>query len=53
MELKVKYSNKFKKSLRLSVKRGLNISLLEDVVVRLKNQIPLDTKYKDHELKGK
>lgn len=52
MELKVKYSNKFKKSLRLSAKRGLDISLLENVVVKLKNQLPLDAKYKDHALKG-
>ena len=53
MELKVKYSSRFKKGLRLAVKRGLNISLLEEVVDKLKLRIPLDTKYKDHSLSGK
>ena len=37
MTLKIKYSSRFKKGLRLAVKRGLNISLLEDIVERLKN----------------
>lgn len=36
MELKVKYSSRFKKGLRLAVKRGLAISLLENVVEKLK-----------------
>jgi mRNA-degrading endonuclease YafQ of YafQ-DinJ toxin-antitoxin module len=36
MELKVKYSSRFKKGLRLAVKRGLDISLLENVVEKLK-----------------
>lgn len=35
----------------MSAKRGLDISLLENVVVKLKNQLPLDAKYKDHVLK--
>lgn len=53
MSLEVKYSNKFKKGLKLAVKRGLNISLLENVVEKLKNRIPLEEKYQDHPLKGK
>ncbi len=53
MKLNVKYSNKFKRSLRLAVKRGFDISLLEDIVEKIKTRIPLDTKYKDHELKGR
>lgn len=52
MELKVKYSNRFKKGLRLAVKRGLDITLLEDIVVKLKLRTPLDEKYKDHALSG-
>ena len=52
MELKVKYSSRFKKGLRLAVKRGLDISLLVDVVEKLKVRIPLDEKYKDHPLSG-
>ena len=34
-------------------KRGLDISLLEDIVTMLQNNIPLEEKYRDHELKGK
>ena len=52
MELKVKYSSRFKKGLRLAVKRGLDISLLEDVVEKLKSRNPLDVKYRDHSLSG-
>lgn len=32
MKLKVKYSSRFKRGLRLAVKRGLDISLLERIV---------------------
>jgi len=52
MELKVKYSSRFKKGLRLAVKRGLDISLLENVVEKIQIRIPLDAKYKDHPLSG-
>lgn len=52
MERKVKYSSRFKKALRLAVKRGLDISLLEEVVEKLKDDIPLEAKYKDHPLSG-
>ncbi len=52
MELKVKYTSRFKKGLRLAVKRGLDISLLEDIVEKIKTKIPLDAKYKDHSLIG-
>lgn len=53
MELKVRYSSKFKKGLKLATKRGLDISLLENVVEKLKNRVPLEEKYQDHPLKGK
>lgn len=52
-QLEVKYSSKFKKGLKLAVKRGLDISLLENVVEKLKNRILLEEKYQDHPLKGK
>lgn len=45
-------SNRFKKDLKLAIKRGYNISLLDDVVNRLAMQIQLEEKYKDHELSG-
>lgn len=38
MKLEVKYSSKFKKGLKLATKRGLDISLLENVVEKLKNR---------------
>ena len=46
-------TGKFKKSLKLAKKRGLDMSLLDDVVTRLQADIPLDEKYRDHDLKGK
>ena len=46
-------TGKFKKSLKLAKKRGLNISLLEEVVNILQSGEELDKKYRDHELKGK
>lgn len=52
MERKIKYSSRFKKGLRLAVKRGLDITLLEEVVEKLKAGIPLDAKYRDHSLSG-
>lgn len=46
-------TGKFKKSLKLARKRGLDISLLEDIVTKLQNNIPLEEKHRDHDLKGK
>ena len=46
-------SGRFKKSLKLAKKRGLDISLLDSVVEDLLHQIPLNAKYKDYALKGK
>lgn len=45
-------STRFKKSLKLAQKRGLDISLLESVVEDLLNGFPLNEKYRDHALKG-
>ena len=46
-------TSRFKKSLKLAQKRGLDIKLLEEVVLLLQFDIPLASKYRDHELKGK
>ena len=46
-------TSKFRKALKLAKKRGLNIKLLDEVVGKLQNGIPLEEKYHDHELKGK
>ncbi len=45
-------TGKFKKSLKRAKRRGLDISLLEEVVDKLQNDIKLEDKYHDHELKG-
>lgn len=39
--------------MKLSKKRGLDIGLLEAIVDKLLNGIPLEAKHKDHALKGK
>lgn len=45
-------TRKFKKSLKLAKKRGLDLNLLEKVITSLQNNIPLEEKYRDHELRG-
>ena len=53
MKYELVLTGKFKKGLRLAKKRGLDLKLLEDIVDKLQNGIPLEEKYRDHELKGK
>ena len=50
--LKIVSSNRFKKDLKLALRRGYNIELLEEVVNKLADGIVLEPKYKDHELAG-
>lgn len=50
--LDVVLSNRFKKDLKLAIKRGYKIELLETVVDRLAAGEALDEKYKDHLLTG-
>lgn len=45
-------SNRFKKDLKLAIKRGYNIDLLAEVVNKLAMQKELEEKYKDHPLVG-
>ena len=53
MKYELVLTGKFKKWLKLAKKRGLDINLLEDIVDKLQNGIPLEEKHRDHELKGK
>jgi mRNA interferase YafQ len=46
------FHNKFKKDYGVAKKRGLDISLLNDVMNLLASEIPLPAKYKNHKLKG-
>ena len=50
--LTIKYETGFKKDYKRIVKRGYNVSLLEEVIDQLANKIPLPKKYKDHDLSG-
>ena len=45
-------SNRFKKDLKLALRRGYKIELLEEVVNKLAGGITLEPKHKDHELSG-
>ncbi|MBR6633174.1 MAG: type II toxin-antitoxin system YafQ family toxin [Clostridia bacterium] len=50
--LKIVSSNRFKKDLKLALRRGYNIRLLEEVVNKLAQGVPLEPKHRDHELSG-
>ncbi|EFA23843.1 type II toxin-antitoxin system YafQ family toxin [Bifidobacterium gallicum] len=52
MMYKVKFTATFKKSYKLMKKRGLDISLLDDVIDQLRQGKQLDKKYHDHNLSG-
>lgn len=53
MQYELILTGKIKKSLKLAKKRGLDLKLLDKVITMLQNDIPLEEKYRDHELKGK
>lgn len=53
MQYELILTGKFKKSLKLAKKRGLDLKLLDKVITMLQNDIPFEEKYRDHELKGK
>ena len=50
---KIKFTSAYKKSYKLMKKRGMNLSLLNEVVDKLRQGMPLEEKHHDHELKGK
>ena len=50
--LTIKYETGFKKDYKRIVKRGYDVSLLEEVINQLANKIPLPKKYKDYGLSG-
>lgn len=53
MKYTIKRTGRFKKNFKLAQKRGLESSLLKEVILKLGDGIPLDAKYKDQALKGK
>ena len=48
----VKFTSAFNKSYKRIKKRGLDISLLDEVIEKLRLGQTLEEKYRDHELKG-
>ena len=50
--MSIEFSSRYKKSYKLAKKRGLDVSLLDDVVRQLAEGTPLDPKHKDHQLSG-
>ena len=52
MKYELVLTERFKKGLKLAKKRGLDISLLADIVEKLLHKIPLEMKNKDHALSG-
>ena len=46
-------TSRFKAGVKLARKRGLDLSLLEDVIEKLRLEQPLEAKHHNHELSGK
>ena len=49
---KIRWTNQYKKDVKLAKKRNYNISELLEVVKKLSFGLPLEEKYKDHALEG-
>lgn len=52
MNLKVIWTSRFKKDYKLTIKRNLNIELLDDVIRMLAAGQTLPEEYNDHQLTG-
>jgi len=52
MRYEVKFTNQFKKDIKLAKKQGKNVDELFCVVEKLANGEPLEAKYRDHNLTG-
>lgn len=48
----IKNTTQFKKDYKLAKHRGLNLNLLKEIVSKLANGEPLDSKHKDQALSG-
>jgi len=46
------YTTQFRRDYRLSVKRGFDISLIDELMDTLITEKPLDERHRDHPLKG-
>jgi len=52
MRHSIVWTNQFKKDYKLSIKRGLEIDLLDNAIRILADGNPLPVEYKDHQLSG-
>lgn len=52
MKFRIKFTNRFKKDLKLAKKQGKDIDKLFNVVEKIANDEPLDEKLRDHLLMG-
>lgn len=52
MRRSIVWTNQFKKDYKLSIKRGLDIELLDNAIRILADGNPLPVEYKDHQLSG-
>ena len=52
MKFEIKYTNQFKRDLKLAKKQNKNIDKLYEVINKLASGEKLDAKYRDHELTG-
>lgn len=52
MKYKIRFTNRFKKDLKLAKKQGRNIDKLFEIVEKLAEDEILDEKYRDHSLSG-
>ncbi|MCL2176372.1 MAG: type II toxin-antitoxin system YafQ family toxin [Firmicutes bacterium] len=50
--LNVVQTNNFKRDLKRLVKRGVDLTKLEEIMDKLANQVPLDKVHRPHKLKG-
>lgn len=51
--LRADYTGQFKKDYKLAVKRGLDIDVLEKVIVMIMAEEPLPDNFHDHQLLGR
>ncbi len=52
MKYEIKFTNQFKKDLKFAKKQGKDTKKLFEVIEKLANGEPLETKYHDHNLTG-
>ncbi|MCD7921102.1 MAG: type II toxin-antitoxin system YafQ family toxin [Clostridiales bacterium] len=52
MRYEVKFTTQFKKDLKLARKQNKNLDKLFEIIDQLASDIPLEPKYRDHELTG-